>query len=81
MGPNGLLQVEPGTSMHAGARLVDECLRFARQAGYRKMTLWTNSVLVAARGLYEKAGFQLVHSEPHSLFGSEQMGETWERQL
>jgi N-acetylglutamate synthase-like GNAT family acetyltransferase len=60
---------------------VDECVRFARQAGYQKVTLWTNSVLLAARHLYAQAGFQLVHSEPLQDFGRDLVSETWERVL
>jgi DNA-binding MarR family transcriptional regulator/GNAT superfamily N-acetyltransferase len=64
-----------------GRRLAEECIRFGRQAGYRKIVLWTNSVLVAARHIYQTAGFRLVHSEPHHSFGHDLIGETWELSL
>jgi GNAT superfamily N-acetyltransferase len=64
-----------------GARLVDECERFARQAGYTRIELWTNSVLLAARGIYAKAGYRLLKSEPHTSFGHALVGETWELPL
>jgi len=57
---------------------MEECVRFAREAGYRKVTLWTNSVLLAARHIYAAAGFQLVHSEPDDSFGHDLVAETWE---
>jgi DNA-binding MarR family transcriptional regulator/GNAT superfamily N-acetyltransferase len=77
-----LMYVEPkARGLGIGSRLAHECVRFARQAGYRKIVLWTNSVLTAARHIYEKAGFRLVHSEPHHSFGHDLIGETWERQL
>ncbi len=64
-----------------GARLVDECIRFARRAGYRTLILWTQSELLAARHLYERAGFKRVASERHQSFGHDLVGETWELQL
>ena len=77
-----LLLVEPNArGMGIGARLIDECLRFARQAGYKKITLWTNSILKNARHLYQKAGFKLIGSEPHHSFGHDLVSETWERSL
>jgi DNA-binding MarR family transcriptional regulator/predicted N-acetyltransferase YhbS len=77
-----LLLVDPtARGLGIGARLVDECERFARRSGYRKIVLWTNSVLVAARAIYAKAGYRLVASEPHQSFGKQLVGETWELAL
>jgi DNA-binding MarR family transcriptional regulator/GNAT superfamily N-acetyltransferase len=77
-----LVYVEPkARGLGIGARLTAECERFARQAGYRKISLWTNRNLLAARHIYEKAGFRLVHSEPHHSFGHDLVGETWEKKL
>jgi GNAT superfamily N-acetyltransferase len=77
-----LLLVEPTARGHGiGRRLVEECIRFAREAGYQEMTLWTQSILLAARHIYEQAGFRLVHSEPYYGINRDLVSETWERRL
>jgi len=74
-----LLLVEPkARGLGLGTRLVQECIRFSRRAGYRKLILWTNSVLKEARHIYQKTGFTLVAQEDHHSFGHDLTGETWE---
>jgi DNA-binding MarR family transcriptional regulator/GNAT superfamily N-acetyltransferase len=77
-----MLYVEPAArGLGIGARLVDECQRFARSAGYSRILLWTNSVLSSARRIYEAAGYRLIASEPHRSFGQDLVGETWQLDL
>ena len=77
-----LLIVHPSAQgLGAGKMLVGECIAFARACGYRKITLWTQSMLAAARGIYQNAGFALVSTEPHHSFGHDLVGETWELKL
>jgi GNAT superfamily N-acetyltransferase len=74
-----LLLVEPkARGLGLGKNLVEECVRFARQAGYRKITLWTQSDLYAARAIYRKTGFRRVNEEKHHSFGKDLVAETWE---
>ncbi|HXB70659.1 MAG TPA: helix-turn-helix domain-containing GNAT family N-acetyltransferase [Candidatus Acidoferrales bacterium] len=76
-----LLVTPEARGLGLGARLVNECIAFARLAKYRKITLWTNSVLVAARHIYETTGFRLVKQEPRRNFGMDLVSETWELKL
>jgi DNA-binding MarR family transcriptional regulator/GNAT superfamily N-acetyltransferase len=77
-----LLLVEPAArGLGIGKRLTDECLRSARECGYRRMTLWTHSVLTAARHVYAQAGFRLTSSEPRRSFGQDVVSEHWDMKL
>ncbi len=77
-----LLYVEPSAQgLGLGRRLLDACIGFARDKGYRTLTLWTNDVLVAARKIYIATGFQLVGEEKHHSFGKDLVGQTWELKL
>lgn len=77
-----LVYVEPETrGTGLGQALVEDCMQFARAAGYTGMKLWTNDVLLAARRLYQRLGFVMTNSEPYRGFGHDLVGEIWERPL
>jgi DNA-binding MarR family transcriptional regulator/GNAT superfamily N-acetyltransferase len=77
-----LLIIDPkARGLGLGKRLVEECMHFAKDVGYTSMTLWTQSILTAARAIYVGKGFRLVAEEPHHSFGVDLLGETWERDL
>ena len=76
-----LLVEKKARGLGIGRALTEQCIHFARQAGYKSITLWTQSILVAARGIYQRAGFRRVKEEKHHSFGVDLVGETWEMEL
>jgi len=77
-----ILLVDPSARGHGlGGRLVDQCLNFAREAGYKRVKLWTNNPLVAAREIYLSRGFTLTEEEPHHSFGADLIGQVYELDL
>jgi GNAT superfamily N-acetyltransferase len=77
-----MLIVDPkARALGVGTRLVEECIRFSRAAGYRSIVLWTNDILRAARKIYERAGFVMVSQEAHESFGQRLVGQTWKLEL
>jgi len=77
-----LLLVEPSArGLKLGSALVEECVNFASSVGYKKITLWTQSILAAARHIYQKAGFRLVEEKANRQFGKDLLSQTWELDL
>jgi DNA-binding MarR family transcriptional regulator/predicted GNAT family N-acyltransferase len=76
-----LLVEKKARGLGVGRALTEQCIRFARDAGYSSITLWTQSILVAARGIYQRAGFRRVAEQKHHSFGVDLVGETWELKL
>ena len=64
-----------------GKRLVEESIQFSKRVGYQKIILWTQSQLLSARHIYQKAGFKLIEEKPETIFGHDSISESWELQL
>jgi DNA-binding MarR family transcriptional regulator/GNAT superfamily N-acetyltransferase len=76
-----LLLEKKARGLGIGRALTEQCIRFAREKGYKTITLWTQSMLLAARGIYQRAGFRRIAEQPHHSFGVDLVGETWEMRL